>query len=130
MDLFDKIERHYQLKTPFVVYNKPNENTIIGIFQKDDAIHFVENFDEKGFVFANFDGTKNLLIPEEESEIFTEIFVFFDEEIKNKKTSLEDTNSKRNHENLVQLGIDAINQKRLVKWFCPEKNQLNLRISI
>lgn len=121
MDLFDKIERHYQLKMPFVVYNKPNENTIIGIFQKDDAIHFVENFDERGFVFANFDGTKNLLIPEEESEIFTEIFVFSEEEINDKKTSLEDANSKRNHENLVQLGIDTINKKAFSKVVLSRK---------
>ena len=51
-------------KLPFVIYNKPNESELIGLFQKDAELTLVNDFKEKGFVFAPFEGEEIVLIPE------------------------------------------------------------------
>lgn len=107
--LFKKIEYHFNQKLPFVVYNKPNAKKIIGIFQVDAAVHYVENFEEKGFVFASFDGKKNVVIPYNQSQIITENFEAFS--IDESPKTVEETQSnddKSNYIQLVQKGIDAI----------------------
>jgi isochorismate synthase len=66
--IFDKAKHHFQQNLPFVIYRKPNEGYITGIFQKNDDLHLVDNFSEKGFVVCSFDGNTNVIIPENESE--------------------------------------------------------------
>lgn len=114
-ELLQKASKQLQEKLPFVIYSKPNEAKIIGIFQKDDSLNYIEDFTEAGFVFASFDGEKFILIPENSSHVLVENFEtinvenvsIFDSEINNE--------AKENFENLVQKGIDAINSGSLQK---------------
>lgn len=114
-ELLKKANKHLQEKLPFVIYSKPNEAEIVGVFQNDISLNFTEDFTETGFVFASFDGEKQVLIPENRSDILVEIF----ETINYKNTSILDSESneeaKENFENLVQKGIDAINSGRFQK---------------
>lgn len=47
MDLFDKIESHYQKKTPFVVYNKPDKKEVIGLFKMTIAFIVLQTLRKK-----------------------------------------------------------------------------------
>ena len=54
-DLFIKVKTHQEQQLPFVLFCKPDSDKIVGVFQKNDHLYFLENFEEKGFVFAPFD---------------------------------------------------------------------------
>ena len=71
--ILKKANHQLKVELPFVLYNKPYSNQLIGLFQKNDSLHFVEDFEEVGFVFAPFNG-KKVFIPENQSEIKTAYF--------------------------------------------------------
>ena len=54
-DLFIKVKIQQEQKLPYVLFCKPNSDRIVGVFQKNDHLYFLESFEEKGFVFAPFD---------------------------------------------------------------------------
>ncbi|WP_432222068.1 chorismate-binding protein [Flavobacterium sp. TMP13] len=107
-DFFEKIKTHKAKNLPFVMYSKPNSDTVCGLLQNNNALFEVNDFSEKGFVFASFDKSKMILIPENESEILTTLF--------NKKTNFTipskdsgtDESAKIPFEILVEKGIKAI----------------------
>ncbi len=70
-DLFLKIKHQLQEKRPFAIYAKPGNDTVTGIFQTDAAGHYLNDFTEKGFVFALFEGDNYLFIPATESDILS-----------------------------------------------------------
>ncbi|MDR6969332.1 isochorismate synthase [Flavobacterium arsenatis] len=107
IDLLSFAKKHFEKKLPFVVFSKPNLDKIVGLFQKNDELYSVENFEESGFVFASFDGNRQVLIPENQSEIKITDFVF-EENNSNNFPVLENEKGKEAFENLVQKGIDAI----------------------
>jgi isochorismate synthase len=57
ISLVDKIVLQHQQNLPFVVYSKPNSDTVLGLFQQNDTLFEVRDYTEKGFVFASFDGS-------------------------------------------------------------------------
>ena len=124
MDIFNKIEAHFEKKLPFVVYNKPDKEELTGLFQNDDFIYFVENFNEKGFVFAGFNGEKNILIPEEKAEILNAVFQFSATQNKINIFNEEDCEAKINHEILVKKGIDAIKNQLFDKVVLSRKETI------
>ncbi|WP_282050249.1 chorismate-binding protein [Maribacter aquivivus] len=54
-ELFDRAANCLKEQLPFVLYSKPNETELVGVFQNNDTIHKVNDFTETGFVFAPFD---------------------------------------------------------------------------
>ncbi len=70
--ILQKAQLQYNKQLPFVLYSKPNENRVKASFQSDDRLNELTDFDQKGFVFASFDGNKTYLIPENTSERFQE----------------------------------------------------------
>jgi isochorismate synthase len=54
-ELFDRASTSLNDELPFVLYRKPNEAILNGVFQKDDQVYSVVDFSETGFVFAPFD---------------------------------------------------------------------------
>jgi len=125
MDLFIKIKSHYQQKLPFVVYNKPNKTEVIGLFQNDSCIYRTADFNEKGFVFASFDGKNNVLIPEEKAAIFIETFNFSTIQKQDNIVFQEDDGAKSNHKILVQKGIDAIHNQLFDKVVLSRKETIS-----
>ena len=107
IDFLSFAKRHFEQKLPFVLFSKPNQYKIVGLFQENDELYSAENFDESGFVFASFDGNKQILIPENKSEIKVVDFIF-EGNSSNDFAVLENENGKEAFENLVQKGIDAI----------------------
>ena len=61
---FEALSIQYEKKLPFVSYRKPNENIVKNVLQSDAHVHYVNDYDESGFVFAPFDFEKKaVLIP-------------------------------------------------------------------
>lgn len=107
IDFLSFAKRHFEQKLPFVLFSKPNQDKIVGLFQENDEMYFAENFDESGFVFASFDGNKQVLIPENKLKIKVVDFIF-EGNSSNDFPVLENEKGKEAFENLVQKGIDAI----------------------
>jgi len=114
-ELLQKAQELLKDKLPFVIYSKPNELQIVGLFQGDNSLNYTEDFTEKGFVLAPFEGEKFILIPENSSEILVENYeINLDS---NSSEVIDEINflAKENFENLVQKGIDAIHSDEFQK---------------
>lgn len=125
-EFFKKVAEHILQKKPFVLYRKPNSNTVIGMFQLNDDLYDVNNFTEKGFVFASFDGNKIFLIPEYQSEKIE--FVWENEafdSIDNVENVLN-TADKEYFENLVAKGIQTIENGIFQKVVLSRKEIIEL----
>ncbi|MCG9793802.1 isochorismate synthase [Flavobacterium algicola] len=117
IDFFIKVKQQEAQNLPFVIFKKSNKKKLVGFFQKNDHLYFAENFKERGFVFAPFDGSQMLLIPKDESVKWeTKITVAKRKEEDQEEVSYDDDlKSKIYFEALVQKGIDAISQGKLNK---------------
>ncbi|MFM6938238.1 MAG: hypothetical protein ACKOXH_11225, partial [Aquirufa sp.] len=116
ISLVDKIVLHQQQNLPFVVYSKPNSDTVLGLFQQNDTLFEVHDFNEKGFVFASFDGSQNYIIPEKNSEQWSEEWRANSETIAQKETGLDaDVAAQTNFRDLVSKGIQAIQNNEFQK---------------
>ncbi|KAB1158030.1 chorismate-binding protein [Flavobacterium luteum] len=119
--ILEKANHQLKVDLPFVLYNKPNSNQLIGLFQKNDSLHFIDNFEEVGFVFAPFDG-KKVVIPENQSEIQTAYF----EINSNIETDFyinqkEDAEAKIKFIKLIEKGIKGIESDELTKVVLSRK---------
>jgi isochorismate synthase len=125
-DFFKKVIKQQEQKLPFVLYCKPNSDTIIGMFQHNDTLFDVVDFTEKGFVFASFDGNSIHLIPENQSEITAVIKEKGGVEISKKKEEVSTASEKIDFEKLVSKGIQAIENQELKKVVLSRKEIIEL----
>ncbi len=124
ISLIDKIRFQQEQNLPFVVYRKPNSDTILGLFQRNDSLFEVNDFTEKGFVFTSFDGSHNYIIPENESDLFLEQW---HESIQVKSLNVfheEDLNAKDNFQNLVAQSMQAIQNNQFQKVVVSRKESI------
>ena len=114
-ELLQKAQEFLKDKLPFVIYSKPNELQIVGLFQGDNSLNYTEDFTEKGFVLAPFEGEKFILIPEISSEILVENYEMNLDSNSSEVIDEINFSDKENFENLVQKGIDAIHSDEFQK---------------
>ena len=127
ISLVDKIALHHQQNLPFVVYCKPNSDTVLGLFQQNDKLFKVNDFNEKGFVFASFDGSQNYIIPENESEQWSEDWMSNHESIlQNDFETKEDESAKTNFQDLVCKGIQVIQNNEFQKVVLSRKETVSV----
>ena len=125
--IHQKWQENFDYKLPFVLYRKPNSSKLISVLQQNDALYFVENFQEKGFVLAPFDGENIVLIPENQSQIFvTSLGQTIAEEVAFQNNEEEDAMAKNRHIHLVQKGIDAITKGDFNKVVLSRKETISL----
>ena len=127
IQFFDKAKRQLSSNLPFVIYKKPNENKCIGYFQKNNLLFEANDFKEKGFVFSTFDGSKSILIPEQESDRLEVDFIFNsnEKEIVNNQF-VENNSNKKEFETQVQLAVDAISDGKFLKVVLSRKESIEL----
>ena len=115
--LFERIEKQFEAKLPFVAYRKPNSSEVKGIFQRDDELHNITDFTESGFVMAPFDSRDgSFLIPLNHSDVIPVQFDpndFSEAEINFQKNSYDSNNSNQEaersaHIKRVENAIEAI----------------------
>ena len=115
MKIFEKAVFSFDENLPFVLYRKPNLETVSGFFMKDDSICFANCFSESGFVFAPFDNQqKAVLFPEEKAEFIFEKLSVSDSKKRTKKF-ISNEKSKDFHIKLVEKTIDEIKKTDLRK---------------
>lgn len=127
MNLLEKADFYFQNQLPFVLYAKPNEAILQGVFQKNDALHMFDN--QIGFVFAGFYNTTNVVFPLTDSEIFQEEMSFRIEEQTFKTEIKFDENAKKSFENLVKKGISEIEKGTFTKIVLSRKIELSQSIN-
>lgn len=127
ISLVDKIALHHQQNLPFVVYCKPNSDTVLGLFQNNDTVFEVHDFTEKGFVFASFDGSQNYIIPENVSEQWSEDWISNHESIpQNDFDTNDDITAQTNFQDLVVKGIQAIKNDEFQKVVLSRKETVSV----
>jgi isochorismate synthase len=124
---FEKVIKQQEQKLPFVLYCKPNSDTIIGMFQHNDTLFNVVDFTEKGFVFASFDGNSTHLIPEDQSEVIAVIREKRGVEVSEQKLVLPSVSEKEDFESLVSKGIQAIENQEFKKVVLSRKEIVELK---
>ena len=127
ISLVDKIALHQKQNLPFVVYSKPNSDTVLGLFQQNDMLYEIRDFTEKGFVFASFDGSQHYIIPENESEQWSEDWIANDETIsQNDFDAKEDVSAQINFQDLVEKGIQAIQNNAFQKMVLSRRETVSV----
>lgn len=124
-DLFIKVKTHQEQQLPFALFCKPDSDRIVGVFQKNDHLYFLENFEEKGFVFAPFDAEEIPFIPLEHADVYVENVnssdYFFDKKTPNKNSAI----SNDYFEELVSKAVNAINEKHFSKVVISRKEEIS-----
>lgn len=124
--ILEKAKHQLNLNLPFVVFKKPNNTLIKGVFQKNDTLFLINDLNEKGFVFASFDGKTTILIPDSQSEIYSEAYqenrgvmtqniAFYSSEV-----------DRNDFESLVARGIEAIKNEEFKKVVLSRKESVDL----
>jgi len=122
VEFFDSIQKQFANNLPFVAYRKPNEGEVKALLQIDDSLHSLKSFNESGFVFAPFDNSEDaVLIPISESNFITSNVVSFEKTEIQSISINEPSDAKKNHINLVEKAIEAINSEELLKVVVSRK---------
>jgi isochorismate synthase len=126
MNLLDKVTLYFQKQLPFVVYAKPNDVVLHGIFQNDDRLNVFEN--QSGFVFASFYNETNIVFPISESEVLKEEinFEFEEEFVQIDYESVE--KARISFESLVKQGIYEIENGTFEKVVLSRKIEVSLSV--
>jgi isochorismate synthase len=124
--ILDQARKHYNHNLPFVIYKKPENNSIHGLFQKNDTLFEIINFDEKGFVFASFDGSQTFLIPENQSEKITAVFQKKEIAILDREPNYENELDKNKFKSLILKVIQAIENSEFKKVVLSRKETIDL----
>ncbi|MDR7210573.1 chorismate-binding protein [Flavobacterium piscis] len=125
-DFFSTIRKHQEQNLPFVIYSKPNSSSIFAFLQQNEILYKVSDYSEKGFVFASFDETQLILIPEKQSKIMSA------EQTEVNFNSIEiddlpfDTEAKVQYEDLVSKGIEAIKNDEFKKVVLSRSEKVDL----
>ncbi|HNP33491.1 MAG TPA: chorismate-binding protein [Flavobacterium sp.] len=114
-DLFLKVKIHQEQNLPFVLFCKPDSDKIVGVFQKNDHIYFLDTFEEKGFVFAPFDADEVPYIPLELSDVYVETIHSRNYFFESKELVSNGMVGKDFFEELVSKGIEAIEDNQFTK---------------
>jgi len=122
----DKIKTHHEQNLPFVVYCKPNSDTVMGMFQQNDILYNTIDFTEKGFVFASFDGSQTHLIPENQSETIGVVWDKIEVAVSEREYEISNGFSQKIFELLVSKGIQAIENNEFKKVVISRKETIEL----
>lgn len=121
---FKNINEHFINKKPFVLYNKPNSNTIVSFLQNNDDLIYDNKLNESGFVFAPFDTENYIFFNENNCEVSKIEGVSFNENFSEYSDLFPDNEVRFFHEKLVQNGIDAILDKQFLKVVLSRKESV------
>ena len=128
MNLLDKADFYFQNQLPFVLYAKPDDVVLQGVFQNDATLHTFEN--QKGFVFAGFYKETNVVFPLTDSEVFQQEMSFRIEEQTFKTENKFDENAQKLFENLVQKAVSEIENGTFQKVVMSRKIEISQSVDV
>lgn len=128
MNLLEKALFNFQNQLPFVLYAKPNDVVLQGVFQKNDTLHVFEN--QIGFVFSGFYNTTNVVFPLTDSEVFQEEIIFNVEEQIFNVEHTSDENTQKSFENLVKKAVSEIENETFQKVVVSRKIEISQSVDV
>jgi len=114
-DLISKAEKHYASAKPFVLYRKPSAQMVKGIFQTDDVLHYVQDYTEKGFVFAPFNAEAKTILLQVDETVEAEFEAMDSMEMSTARNNSLNDDQKEFHIALIKKGIRAIEDNEFKK---------------
>lgn len=124
---FESLQKQYEKKLPFVVYNKPNSEKMIAFLSFTDELVFNNHLDKKGFVFAPFEGSDFIFFDENLSEIIKRDGIDFNEIFNEYLDELPSDSEKEFHLKLVQSGVEAIKNDAFFKVVLARKESVTAK---
>lgn len=125
-DFFIKMKLQLDLMQPFVVYRKPDDQRLIGYFQNNDHLSFVDDFSEKGFVFAPFNGNTIIYFPESECDIQTAGY-FNRNGVTNSSTMRNEVDNQLAFTEMVRNAIEIIELREFEKVVLSRREDVALQ---
>lgn len=123
-DLFIKVKIQQGQNLPFALFCKPGSDKVVGVFQKNDHIYFLDTFEEKGFVFAPFDAEEIPFIPLEHADIYDETVHSKNYHFEQKALTPNSVAGKDFFEDLVEKAVDAIHGQQFQKVVLSRKEEV------
>ena len=120
------LNAHLEESLPFILYAKPNSTSLIGYFQQDYEIYSTDDFLDKGFVFAPFTGPDNVFFPVENCEIVIDTIADLEVDFGDFKDEVPTDSVKYKHTELVQKGIEAIQNEIAKKIVLSRKETIKM----
>lgn len=106
-ELEEKARFNYRERRPFVLYRKPGENNVYGLFQENENSHFVEDYSETGYVFAPFQGPA-LYIPFSEGKFYLSELTEPGKRQEMRFSTIDDDSEQSRYKALVNDAVSAI----------------------
>ena len=126
IELFTKVKIQQKQQLPFVLFSKPNSDKLIGLFQKNDHLYFLKDYQEKGFIFSPFDSEQVPIIPLEHSEIIVESISKNTYFIENNTIEANRNFGKDFFEDIVSKAINSIENNEFDKVVVSRKEEVLL----
>ncbi|MGC4041659.1 MAG: chorismate-binding protein [Flavobacterium sp.] len=123
-DLFLKVKIQQGQNLPFALFCKPGSDKVVGVFQKNDHIYFLETFEEKGFVFAPFDADEIPFIPLEHADIYVETVHSKNFHFESPAVNPNSNVGKDFFEELVAKGVEAIEADEFSKVVLSRREEV------
>lgn len=119
----------FKTQKPFVFYRKPHDSTIYTLISKDQKLQFLDDFNQKGFVFAPFDDRKKTIIfPLNNVE--TKAFSYSNNTFSNDTDTTLNHTDKAQHLLLLEQGISYIKTQKTPKIVLSRKEVLQKKCDI
>ncbi|MGB3144380.1 MAG: isochorismate synthase, partial [Maribacter sp.] len=119
-DLIDRATEAWQDRAPFVLYSKPNDLLVNGIFQKNSQLHLVKDFTETGFLFAPFDLESDIVLIPTDEILFAE-FQTNDADKGKAQFPLTSDAEREKYLRMIQKAISELNSGNLKKVVLSRK---------
>jgi len=123
IDLLSKIRSHLNLQLPFAVFCKPGATAVTGLFQREPGVHYIENYNDPGFVFAPFFGDRRVFIPLEIADVITAVFDA-DPSVHPASQPEIDQHAKISFEALVAKSVAEIRAGKFEKLVCSRTEKV------
>lgn len=129
LEFYKRIEQQYKDKLPFVVYRGPESTTVNFFAQNNEQLHYTNDYQESGFIFAPFDNKEGtILFPKEESSLYSIEFLkeYLTEDAYNFLPKNSDT-AKKEHISLVEKGIGFLKANSYKKVVLSRKEDVSIQ---
>lgn len=126
-DQLNLFRAHFERELPFVLYRKPNQTTVVGLRQYDQELHFINKYEERGFVFAPFKGNNAVFFPQLKVSVDVISSLPIIASTQSGSNPLQsDQKLKARHVNLVSNAVSAINKGDFAKVVLSRKETIAL----
>lgn len=113
MIIIERAKNHFANHLPFVLYRKPQDDLLKGVFQLDNQWHVFTG--QNGFVFQSFDHQVNYCLPDDFSTRDEEIIIEDHLRFSKQKYQINHANEAFIFEILVKKALTQIENKQLEK---------------